>query len=44
MPEPIVHPAIMNINLIALERFDKGLGHAIRLRRSHRREALLPAD
>jgi hypothetical protein len=29
----------MNVNIISLKRFDEGLGHPIRLLRSHRREA-----
>jgi len=36
--------AIMNVNIISLERFDEGLGHAVRLRRLHRREAGNEAD
>jgi len=31
--------AIMNVNIITLERFDERLGHAVRLRRSYGREA-----
>jgi len=36
--------AIMNVNIIPLERFDAGLSHAVRLRRSHRRKARYEAD
>jgi len=36
--------AIMNVNIISLERFDERLGHAVQLRRSHRREAGNEAD
>ena len=36
--------AIMNVSLIPFERFDERLGHAVRLRRSHRREAGNEAD
>ena len=36
--------AIMNVNIISLERFDERLGHAVRLRRSYGRKARYEAD
>jgi hypothetical protein len=36
--------AIVNVNVISLERFDEGLGHPVRLRRAYGREARYKAD
>ena len=36
--------AIVNVNIISLERSDEGLGHPVRLRRAYRREARDEAD
>ena len=43
-PEPIVHPGNHERNIISLECIDEGLGHAVGLRRSHRRKARHKAD
>ncbi len=36
--------ATVNVNIISLERFDEGLGHAVLLGRSHRRRARYETD